>query len=191
MLNKQLWGITSRVVVATVLIGSLGCRRVPSLEDRIRAASSRLEAEWSSGEIPRGYEHELVGLAKEPTSDLREAFRTLDAERSRERGGRPSQDPVWLTGTLITILAFDPPRFANGDWISYDRLKGRLEPPDHWIEATPSPANDKMLANWPWSDEGGTWRLRSIAFTAWGISNGEISTRFEYYESNSKRRHLP
>lgn len=81
----------------------------PSLARRIKATASRLIGWQFDNTIPAFYEGELIELAKEPTDELREALRSLDEERSSRWGGRAQNDAIWLTGTLITILAFDCP----------------------------------------------------------------------------------
>lgn len=170
---------------------SLRCNRPPSLEERIKATASRLK---SPDTFPKSYEQEIILLAKEPTDALREAFRSLDAERDPGSSGQPSNDPVWLTGTLITILAFDGPPITNGDWQTYKKLKSQLYPPTNFISKLSllkhDPATNKMLAEWPWSYRGGSWHLLSIQAYHWGSSSGAIAPTFEYYESHFKRRRL-
>jgi hypothetical protein len=192
MLSKQKWGVLACILSVAATTCSVGCNRSPSLKERIKATASRLK---SPDTFPASYEQEIIHLAKEPTDALRKAFRTLDAERYPGRGSQPPNDPVWLTGTLITILAFDCPPIANRDWPIFYKLKPMIVPPfdlkDKLRSLKHDAATNKMLAEWPWSDRGGSWHLLSIRAYRWGSSSGAITPTFEYYERNFKRRRMP
>ena len=101
-------------------VGTVSCALAPDsarvVENLILAATVTLRADRGEDNIPKGYTKQLIELAKEPTPVLREAFRTLDLSRyPGHRGERPN-DGVWLTGTLITILAFDCPPVSSRDY---------------------------------------------------------------------------
>jgi hypothetical protein len=167
---------------------SLCCNRSPSLEERIRATASRLKRWPVDNTIPKLYEQEVIDLAREPTGALDKAFRSLDAERSPGRGDRPPNDRVWLTGALITILAFDCPPVTSRDRPTWLLLKSKLTGDPSSFKR--SPAGNKMLAEWPWSNDHRSWHLVSVDFIPWGSSDGRTAPLFEYYESHYKRRLL-
>jgi len=192
--------INLRSLARFIFLGSLAillcCSRPPTLEERIMAAALMLGPE-TTGKIPAGYERALVSLAKEPTPSLDRAFRFLDKERTPSYGGQPPNDYVWLTGTLVTILAFDCPPVRSRDWRAYHDLKSQLLPPvlserigDGLLRLKSGPAQDKMLAEWPWSDKGGAWHLLSIQTWMLASSDGAVAPLFEYYASHFKRRRL-
>jgi hypothetical protein len=199
-------------VLAWVFYGN----RLPSLEMRIKATAAKIPKWPDDNRIPNAYERDLVALAKEPASALDEAFRSLDVERSQVQaegiGVRPSlldkalywlrlkrqpppyhpmNDRIWLTGTLITILAFDCPPVSKRDYGTWYSLKSRLAVKFSDPSWKPSAATDRMLAEWPWSHEHGSWHLLSTDTNMWGSSDGEIAPRFEFYATRFGRRLLP
>jgi hypothetical protein len=147
---------------------------------------------WPSNPvIPKEYEREIIDLAREPSSDLMAAFRSLDKERVSLPGGNPSNDPVWLTGTLITILAFDCPPITKKDNQTWYQLKSRLYGPDDMKSLSTDPASGKILAEWPWRNRQGAWHLESIGADYNGTSDGALAPRFEHYLKHFKLRYIP
>lgn len=216
MRYKQALGLLALVLLAVGIASSLHDHR-PSLKERIRATAARLKDWPMSMTIPKGYEQDLIALAKEPTADLAEAFRSLDEERSKEadeawdsldkpssldkalrwlgvkqspfRGSRPFDDRVWVTGNLLTILAFNCPPITDRDWPTWGSLKSGLVEDANYHKQ--NPAEDNKLAEWPWSSDHGTWHLQSIDSYLSGSSDGRISPLFDYYKAHFKRRSLP
>ena len=192
MLNRRSLGAFTCIVIVASNIVFLGCTRKPSLEERIKTTASRLASRRDpthiDSSIGAAYEREVVELAKESTGALESAFRSLDLERSSGPGHWTPNDNVWLTGILITILAFDCPPISKHDNQTWYLLKSRLIEPDELLKSKPSQQADEKLAKWPWSDEGGSWHLSSIDVNNWGTSKGAITPFFEYYTGHFRRR---
>ncbi len=181
-----------RILMYVSLASSLGCRHSPTLTERIKATGAKLNA-FNVGldsVFPKTCEQEIVELARTPTDELADAFRSLDVERTTERGGRPYEDSVWLTGTLITILAFDCRPISARDPQTWWALKSRLAPPRELTELKQDVEMNQKLAEWPWRNKERAWHLETFYIYRGGTSHGEITPVFAYYESHFRRRPL-
>ncbi len=181
-----------RILMYVSLASSLGCRHSPTLTERIKATGAKLNA-FNTGTddvFPKTCEREIVELANAPTDALADAFRSLDVERTTEQGGHPYNDGVWLTGTLITILAFDCRPISARDQQTWGPLKSRLAPPRELTELKQDVETNQMLAEWPWRNQMGAWHLDSFYIYRGGTSHGEIAPFFANYESHFRRRGL-
>jgi hypothetical protein len=192
--KRQIIDAFARFLVLAAIACSLCCCHTPSLEERITATTSKLKT-WQEGKpFPKAYEQEVIALAKEPTEALDEAFLKLEAKRSHAQDYTRIYDEVWLTGTLITILAFDCPPVTSRDHRTWDMLKSDLAEPVELSKLKQSSQNNEMLAEWPWRNERGSWHLAPIesgAENSTGSTDRYIKPRFEYYEIHFKRRRLP
>src|ERR1044071_9384164 len=184
-INRRTLGVFAATLM--VVAGCVLCRgRQPSLADRIETAASRL-ASWPSRDtFPELYERDLISLAREPKPKLLEAFRSLD-QKALPDG--PLGNEIWITGTLITILAYDCPPVNSRDSETWYLLKGKLAGSPEAFNH--DPASDQRLAEWPWRYEHGTWHLGSLGQFFSGRSDVAIAPRLEYYDGRFKRRLLP
>jgi hypothetical protein len=119
------------------------------------------------------------------------AFRSLDKERRLLPKVNPPNDAVWLTGALITILAFDCPPITKKDYQTWWLLKSKLNGPDDMQSLGTDPATGNILAEWPWRNRDGAWHLESIGANLNGTSEGALEPLFEYYQKHFKRRYIP
>src|ERR1051325_2594714 len=84
MLNRRTLLASAVLLAVAALAGLMYWSRSASLERRIEATASKLiwpegNQGWPPRAIPKTFEQEAIALAKEPTSDLERAFRSLDA----------------------------------------------------------------------------------------------------------------
>lgn len=129
----------------------------------------------------------LVSVAGDRTSALREAFAKLDRDRgARDPLGRISEDAIFRTGALITILAFDERSFKlnGGNW---KRFKGPFYPGPNmaaYIKSKPI----TFFLSWPWERTSGSWKLCVFYRAVNGYSNGSLLLFWDTYSKRFSRR---
>jgi hypothetical protein len=190
MLKRRTIEVLLCFSLAACIASFIVFRRSRSLEARIRATASKLKSWSPEAAPPKDYEVGLVALAAEPTSALQNAYDSLDAERSN--GGRHGcpNDEIWLTGTLVTILAFECPPVPGRDAKTWYLLKSKLEPPGELAKLKKGADMNQMLAKWPREKDGGTWHLLAFSVNHWGTSDGAIAPFFRYYKTRCPRRRV-